>query len=111
MDLPDGGAVTQRGTPSQAIPILRESIGRWEVLVERAGGQPWEKLVSAPDHARAATELGNLAATMGDLAAALTGLASTTRPLLWRRRDQGFNKHGAINAKSPTATSDAPISS
>ena len=40
--------------------------------MEKAGGQPWEKLLSTPDHARAASQLGNLSATMGDLANALS---------------------------------------
>ncbi len=59
------------GAPTQAIRILRESIGLWEALVEKTGGQPWETLLSMPDHAKAAAELGNLSATMGDLANAL----------------------------------------
>jgi len=59
------------GAPNQAIPFLPESIGHWEALVEQAGGQPWEKLLSTPDHAKAAIELGNLSATMGNLANAL----------------------------------------
>src|SRR5262249_9187286 len=57
--------------PTQAIPFLRESIGLWEALVEKATGQPWEKVLSTPDHARAAIELANLSAAMGDLANAL----------------------------------------
>jgi tetratricopeptide (TPR) repeat protein len=60
------------GAPTQAIPLLRESIRHWEALVEEAGGQPWEKLLSTPDHSKAVTELGNLSATMGDLANALS---------------------------------------
>ncbi len=40
--------------------------------MEKAGGQPWETLLSTPDHAKATTELGNLSAAMGDLANALS---------------------------------------
>lgn len=59
------------GAPTQAIPFLRESIGLWEVLVEKAGGQSWETLLTPPDHGRAVAELCNLSVTMGDLANAL----------------------------------------
>lgn len=58
----------QSGYSTQAILFLRESIGHWEALVEKAGGQSWETLLSTPDHARAAVQLGNLSATMGNLA-------------------------------------------
>ena len=60
------------GASAQAIPILREAVGHWEVLVEQAGGRPWEVLLASPDHTKAASGLlGNLSATMGDLAHAL----------------------------------------
>ena len=67
-----GKVLDDCGASAQAIPILREAVGLWEALVERAGGQPWEELLATPDHAKAATELGNLSATMGDLANALS---------------------------------------
>ena len=59
------------GASSQAIPLLQDAVGHWEALVEKAGDQPWESLLATGDHAKAATELGNLSATMGDLANAL----------------------------------------
>src|SRR5207249_658618 len=59
------------GSAAEAIPSLREAIGLWEALVERAGGQAWEKLLATTDHVKAANELGGLAVTIGDLANAL----------------------------------------
>jgi tetratricopeptide (TPR) repeat protein len=67
-----GRVLNNAGASAQAIPVLREAVGHWEALVEKAGGQPWEKLLALPDHAKAATELSNLSATMGDLANALS---------------------------------------
>jgi len=66
-----GQVLVHAGASSQAIPISQEAVGHWEALVERAGGRPWEGLLATPDHAKAATELGNLSATLGDLANAL----------------------------------------
>lgn len=66
-----GRVLYNAGASAQAIPILREAVTQWEALVEQAGGQPWETLLASSDHAKAATELGNLSATMGDLANAL----------------------------------------
>jgi len=66
-----GRVLYNAGASAQAIPILREAVSQWEVLVERAGGQPWEKLLASPDYVKALAELGNLSATMGDLANAL----------------------------------------
>jgi tetratricopeptide (TPR) repeat protein len=66
-----GRALDYAGASTQAIPVLREAVGLWEQLVERAGGQPWQPLLRTPDHAKAADELGNLSATMGDLSSAL----------------------------------------
>lgn len=66
-----GRVLVDVGASTQAIPILHEAIGLCETLVEKAGGRPWEELLTAGDHAGAATELGNLSATMGDLANAL----------------------------------------
>jgi tetratricopeptide (TPR) repeat protein len=68
-----GRVLYNAGASTQAIPILREAVCQWEALVVKAGGQPWETLLASPDHAKAATELGNLSATMGDLANALRG--------------------------------------
>src|SRR6185295_8065618 len=67
-----GRVLYSAGASVQAIPILREAVGQWEALVERAGGLPWEELLASSDHATAATELGNLSATIGDLANALS---------------------------------------
>jgi len=67
-----GRVLDNAGASAQAIPILQEAVGHWEELVEQAGGRPWEELLGSPDHAKAATELGNLSATMGDLANALS---------------------------------------
>jgi tetratricopeptide (TPR) repeat protein len=66
-----GKMLDHAGASEQAIPILREAIGLWEALVEKAGGQPCEALLTTPDFAGAATELNNLSATMGNLANAL----------------------------------------
>jgi tetratricopeptide (TPR) repeat protein len=66
-----GRVLNHCGASAQSIPVLREAVGLWEQLVERAGGQPWEPLLASPDHAKAAAELGNLSATMGSLANAL----------------------------------------
>ena len=67
-----GDMLNDCGAPTQAIPFLRESIGLWEALVDKAAGQAWEKLLSSPDRAKAAIELGSLSATMGNLANALS---------------------------------------
>jgi tetratricopeptide (TPR) repeat protein len=67
-----GRVLDHAGASAQAIPILRQAIGQWEALVEKAGGQTWEKVLASPDHAKAGDELGNLAVTMGDLANALS---------------------------------------
>jgi tetratricopeptide (TPR) repeat protein len=66
-----GRVLDHCGASGQAIPILREAVGRWEALVEKAGGDPWETLLATPDHAKESTKLGNLSAAMGDLANAL----------------------------------------
>jgi tetratricopeptide (TPR) repeat protein len=59
------------GASAQSLPVLREAVGLWEQLVERAGGQAWQTLLETGNHAKAAAELGNLSAAMGDLANAL----------------------------------------
>ena len=66
-----GSVLNECGASAQAIPVLREAIGLWEQLVERAGGQPWKPLLASPDHAEARNDLVNLATTMGDLGNAL----------------------------------------
>ncbi|MGO9022226.1 MAG: TIR domain-containing protein [Syntrophobacteraceae bacterium] len=66
-----GRVLVYAGASEQAVPKLREAVGLWEGLVEKAGGQPWEALLNTPDHTRAASELNNLSVTMGDLANAL----------------------------------------
>ena len=66
-----GRVLDHAGISAQAIPTLRETVGLWEALVEKVGGQPWEELLASPEHAKATIELGNLSAAMGDLANAL----------------------------------------
>jgi tetratricopeptide (TPR) repeat protein len=66
-----GKTLNDAGASARAIPVLREAVALCGKLVERAGGQPWEQLLESPNHAKAATELGNLSATMGELANAL----------------------------------------
>ena len=66
-----GKVLLHCGELALAIPQLREGVRLCEALVERIGGQPWEKLLATPDHARAVNELNNLTATMGDLCQAL----------------------------------------
>ncbi len=67
-----GRVLVHTGASSQAIPILHEAVGLWEDLVETEAGHPWEALLATGEPARAASELGNLAATLGDLANALS---------------------------------------
>lgn len=67
-----GRVLYNAGASAQAIPILREALGQWEALVEKAGGRPWEELLASPDHGKAMVELSNLSTTMGDLANALS---------------------------------------
>jgi tetratricopeptide (TPR) repeat protein len=59
------------GASTESIPTHRVAIGQWEVLVERIGGLPWEKLLDTPDYAKALDALGNLATTFGNLANSL----------------------------------------
>jgi tetratricopeptide (TPR) repeat protein len=66
-----GRLLNEVGASAQAIPILRDAVVHWEALVERAGGRPWEAILSSPDDAKA-SPLGNLSAAMGDLANALS---------------------------------------
>ena len=66
-----GDMLNDCGASAQAVPILKDAVSHWEALVERAGSLPWEQLLATPDHAKAATQLGNLSATMGSLANAL----------------------------------------
>lgn len=60
------------GHSNRALPILRDAVKQWELLVESVGGMGWNVLLKAPDFEEASAELGNLAATMGDLANALS---------------------------------------
>lgn len=57
---------------AQAIPVLRDARQQWETLAEKAGGRPWEELLTSSDPETAMVELVNLGATMGDLANALS---------------------------------------
>ncbi len=65
-----GQLLDNAGTSAQAIPVLQSAINRWENLVERAGGEPWEQLLSTSELGKATNELGNLSNAMGDLASA-----------------------------------------
>jgi tetratricopeptide (TPR) repeat protein len=67
-----GRVLLHAGASAKALPILREAVGHWEFLVEKAGGQSREELLALSVHAKVASELGNLSATMGDLANALS---------------------------------------
>jgi len=84
---------------AQAIPVLRDALQQWETLAEKAGGRPWEELLTSsdPDPEKAMVELVNLGATMGDLANALSSagkhdeaLAMAEKSLLFqiRHKDQ-----------------------
>lgn len=66
-----GRVLFNAGAAAKAIPILEESIGLWEVLIEEVGSLHWKDLLVARDHAKAEHELGNLSASIGDLASAL----------------------------------------
>jgi tetratricopeptide (TPR) repeat protein len=59
-----GRVLDHAGASAQAIPILRQALGHWEALVERAGGDT--------DLTNTVMELSNLSAAMGDLANALS---------------------------------------
>jgi tetratricopeptide (TPR) repeat protein len=103
-----GDMLNDCGAAAQAIPFLRESIGLWEALVERAGGQPWETLLSTLDHAKASSELGNLCATMGNLANALSAAGqhgealSVAEKALGIDRQQG-NQHSVAAGQGQCA--------
>jgi tetratricopeptide (TPR) repeat protein len=77
-----GRVLYSAGASAQAIPILREAVGQWEGLVEKAGGRPWEELLASPDPPKAPDKLGNLSATMGDLANALRSAGRHDEALL-----------------------------
>jgi tetratricopeptide (TPR) repeat protein len=66
-----GRVLREAGASMQAISILREAIGQWEALVEKAGGMPWQELLALPNQTKARPEVGNLSATMSDLAKTL----------------------------------------
>src|SRR5262249_25088258 len=68
-----GQVLNECGTSARAIPILREAADLFAALVEKVGGHPWETLLVLPDHVKATSVLGNLAAAMGDRANALLG--------------------------------------
>ncbi len=80
------------GAAAQAIPVLREAIGHWEALVEKAGGLPWEALLATSDHAKAAPELGNLSVTMGSLANALRDAGQNAEALAVAEKALGIDE-------------------
>jgi tetratricopeptide (TPR) repeat protein len=84
--------LSNAGASTQAIPILREAVSQWEALVEQAGGQPWETLLASPDHAKAATELGNLSSAMGDLANALRSVGQHDEALAVAEKTVGIQQ-------------------
>jgi tetratricopeptide (TPR) repeat protein len=69
-----GKMLDEAGASIQAVPILQEAVGRWEKLVERAGGRSWKALLDAEHYANAKAELGNLSTAMSYLAYALMGV-------------------------------------
>ena len=97
-----GRVLDNAGASAQAIPILREAVGHWAALAENAGGQPWEELLASPDHAKAATELGNLSAAMGDLANALSSAGEHAAALVVSEKalriDQRMANHREVAA-------------
>jgi hypothetical protein len=97
-----GRVLSGAGASTQAIPILREAIGQWEALVDKAGGQTWEKLLASSDCAKAASQLGNLSATMGDLANALGNEGQHDEALAVAEKglqiDERMGNHGAVAA-------------
>ncbi len=96
-----GSVLNQCGVSTQAIPFLQEAIGLWESLVERSSGQRWQELLATSDHAKAASELGNLSVTMGDLANALSSAGQHDEALaisekgLKIRETQGDHRNAA----------------
>ncbi len=87
-----GKVLHMTGASAQALPILREAVSRWEALVEKAGGLPWEGLLASLDHARASTQLGNLSAAMGDLGNALCGVGQYDEALAVAEEGLGIDK-------------------
>jgi tetratricopeptide (TPR) repeat protein len=87
-----GRVLCSAGASTQAIPILREAVGHWEVLVEKAGGRPWEELLASPDHAKAASQLQGLSTTMGDLANALRNVGRHVEALAVAEKCLGIQK-------------------
>jgi tetratricopeptide (TPR) repeat protein len=76
-----GGILDASGASAQAVPVLREAVGLFEALAEKAGGQPWEKLLASPDQTKAASELANVSASKGDLATALLNVGELDEAL------------------------------
>jgi tetratricopeptide (TPR) repeat protein len=88
-----GRVLDHAGASAQAIPILRQAVGRWEALLERARGESWEKLPDLPDPAKAVIELSNLSATMGDLANALSSAGQHAEALALAEKCVGIEKN------------------
>ncbi|MEM7391149.1 MAG: TIR domain-containing protein, partial [Verrucomicrobiota bacterium] len=66
-----GRMLDYTGNSDRAVGILRDSIERWERLIEHEAGTPWPELTETGDVGDLRGELCNLSATMGDLANAL----------------------------------------
>ncbi len=88
-----GRMLTETGSPAQAISVLREAIGHWEMLIEKAGRLPWEEFLTShePDPAGGASELDNLSVTMGDLANALSRAGQHDEALAWAKNGLRIN--------------------
>lgn len=95
-----GRVLNATGGSAQAIPILREGMSQWEALVETAGGQPWETLLTASERVRAKGELNNLSVAMGDLAQALGSVGLHDEALMLSERALGIH----LTLGNPQAT-------
>ena len=68
-----GSLLNVRGEFNQAITVLKDAVGMWEMLVAKKGGRPWVEMLASDDHRKASLQFQNLAETMGDLAQAIDG--------------------------------------
>jgi tetratricopeptide (TPR) repeat protein len=87
-----GKILNRCGISERAIPILREAVSLCETLVEKAHGQTWERLLISPDHAKTASEMGNLSTAMGNLANALLDAGEHNEALAVAERALGIDE-------------------
>ena len=95
-----GLVLNTAGASAQAIPVLREAVGQWEVLIENVGGRPWEELLISTDYPKVSAALAGLSAALGTLADALnsTGQHAEALALVEKelRIDEKLDNQGGI---------------